>query len=284
MRAMREINTASVSDLVSRLYQEANFSLPPDVLASFRSALLLEESERGRMVLETLLENADVAARRRVPLCQDTGLAAVFIRIGQDVHLNGKPLAEAVNEGVARAQREGYLRASVVSSPCLKRENTGDNTPAVLHAEIVAGEVFDIAVLPKGAGSENMSRLQMLSPADGLTGLVDFVIETVDLAGARPCPPLFLGVGVGGTMDEAARLSKQALLRPAGEANAEPELAALEQEILARVNALGIGPAGLGGTVTCLGVALEEVPCHIASLPVAVNVQCNCARRASGSL
>ncbi len=281
---MREINTAAVTGLVSSLYQEANFSLPADVLAAFRNATQLEKSERGRKVLESLLENADIAARGRVPLCQDTGLAVVFVRIGQDVHLSGRPLAEAVNEGVARAQKEGCLRASVVNSPCLRRENTGDNTPAVIHEEIVPGEAFDIAVLPKGAGSENMSRLRMLRPADGLTGVINFAVETVEAAGAQPCPPVFLGVGVGGTMDRAAGLSKQALLRPAGKAHTDPELAAVEQEILERVNAVGIGPAGLGGTVTCLGVALEEVPCHIASLPVAVNIQCNCARRASGSL
>ncbi len=281
---MREIETTAVTDLVSRFYQEANFSLPADVLAAFQNALHSEKSPQGRKVLETLLENADIAARRRVPLCQDTGLAVVFVRIGQEVHLIGNPLAEAINDGVAKAHREGYLRASVISSPCFRRENTGDNTPAVIHVEIVPGEPFDIAVLPKGAGSENMSRLLMLKPADGLTGLIDFVVETVEIAGAKPCPPIFLGIGVGGTMDRAAALSKQALLRPAGEANVDLKLADLEQEILARVNALGIGPGGLGGTVTCLGVALEEVPCHIASLPVAVNIQCNCARRASGSL
>ncbi|MHB8923586.1 MAG: fumarate hydratase, partial [Thermoleophilia bacterium] len=186
--------------------------------------------------------------------------------------------------GVSRAQSEGYLRASVVNSPCFDRVNTGDNSPAMLHTELVAGDGLMITVLPKGAGSENMSRLAMLKPADGVEGLVAFVVETVELAGANACPPIFLGVGLGGTMDRAAFLAKQALIRPAGAANADARLAGLEQQILERVNALGIGPGGFGGTVTCLGVAIEEYPCHIASLPVAVNIQCNAARRAAGGL
>ena len=281
---MREIAAAAVSDIVANLYQEANFSLPSDVVAALETALAAEESEQGRAVLETLLENSRIAARNRVPLCQDTGLAVVFVELGRDVHISGASLAAAVDDGVARAQREGYLRASVVSGPCFRRENTGDNTPAILHLELADGDGLRVTVLPKGAGSENMSRLAMLKPSDGVPALIDFAVETVSRAGASPCPPVFLGLGVGGTMDLAATLSKKALLRPAGQPHPDPELAALEQQIMMHVNDLGIGPGGFGGRVTCLGVAVEDAPCHIASLPVAVNIQCNSARRASGSL
>lgn len=281
---MREVDVSEVTALVSRLYQEANFNLPPDVVAALESALELEESLLGREVLETLLKNAEIAARERVPLCQDTGLAAVFAEVGQEVCFTGGPFRQAVDAGVAKAWQDGYLRASVVSSPCHDRANTGDNTPAMLHTELVAGDTVRITVLPKGAGSENMSRLAMLKPAEGIAGLVDFVVETVEKAGGNPCPPIFLGVGVGGTMDRAALLSKLALLRPAASPNPDERLARLELEIRDSVNALGIGPGGFGGSITCLGVALEEYPCHIASLPVAVNIQCNSARRATGSI
>jgi len=281
---VREIDASEITALVSRLYQEANFSLPADVIATLEAALSREESPIGREVIETLFKNAAIAARERVPLCQDTGVAAVFAEVGQEAVITGGSFAEAVDAGIARAQDEGYLRASVVSSPCFDRSNTGDNTPAMLHVELVEGDGISVTVLPKGGGSENMSRLAMLKPADGIEGLVDFVVETVELAGGNPCPPIFLGVGVGGTMDRVALLSKMALLRPAGEPNGDPRLVQLESEILDAVNSLGIGPGGFGGTVTCLGVALEESPCHIASLPVAVNIQCNSARRASGSI
>lgn len=281
---MREIDVSEVTALVSRLYQEANFNLPSDVVAALESALELEESLLGREVLETLLKNAEIAARERVPLCQDTGLAAVFAEVGQEVCFTGGPFRQAVDAGVAKAWQDGYLRASVVSGPCHDRANTGDNTPAMLHTELVAGDAVRFTVLPKGAGSENMSRLAMLKPAEGIAGLVDFVVETVEKAGGNPCPPIFLGVGVGGTMDRAALLSKLALLRPAGSPNPDERLARLELEIRDSVNALGIGPGGFGGSITCLGVALEEYPCHIASLPVAVNIQCNSARRATGSI
>ncbi|MHB9111193.1 MAG: fumarate hydratase [Thermoleophilia bacterium] len=281
---MREIDVSEVTALVSRLYQEANFRLPADVTAALEGALSREESPIGREVIDTLLKNAAIAARERVPLCQDTGIAAVFAEVGQEACLTGGSLAAAVDAGIARAREEGYLRASVVRDPCFDRANTGDNTPAMLHTELVEGDGITITVLPKGAGSENMSRLAMLKPADGVEGLVDFVVETVELAGGNPCPPIFLGVGVGGTMDRAALLAKMALLRPAGMPSNDPELARLETEILEAVNTLGIGPGGFGGTVTCLGVSLEAAPCHIASLPVAVNIQCNSARRASGSI
>ncbi|MCL4474030.1 MAG: fumarate hydratase [Actinobacteria bacterium] len=281
---MREIDVSEVTALVSRLYQEANFSLPADVIAALQAALAREESPLGRDVIETLLKNAGIAASERVPLCQDTGLAAVFAEVGQDVHFTGGAFAAAVDRGIAESQAEGYLRASVVSGACFDRTNSGDNTPAMLHTELVEGDGVRITVLPKGGGSENMSRLAMLKPADGIEGIIDFVVGTVERAGANPCPPIFLGVGIGGTMDRAALLSKQALLRPAGSPNADGRVRQLEADILDKVNALGIGPGGFGGTVTCLGVAIEEYPCHIASLPVAVNIQCNSARRAAGSL
>jgi fumarate hydratase subunit alpha len=281
---MREIATSEISELVSRLYQEANFQLPADVTAALKDSLEREESPLGLDVIGTLLENAETAARRRVPLCQDTGLAVVFAEIGQQVHLHGAPLSAAVDEGVARAQKDGFLRASVVRGPCFDRVNTGDNTPAVLHTELVAGDGIHITVMPKGAGSENMSRLAMLKPAQGTEGLIRFAVRTVELAGANACPPIFLGIGVGGTMDRAALLSKKSLLRPAGQPHTDAALAGLEQDILSAVNALGIGPGGFGGTVTCLGVAIEEAACHIASLPVAVSVQCNAHRRAEGRI
>lgn len=281
---MREIDVSEVTMLVSRLYQDANTVLPADVTAALEGALSREESPIGREVIETILKNATIAEREGVPLCQDTGIAAVFAEVGQEACLTGGSFEAAVNAGIAQAQEEGYLRASVVRDPCYERANTGDNTPAMLHVELVEGDGVSITVLPKGAGSENMSRLSMLKPADGIEGLIDFVVETVELAGGNPCPPIFLGVGVGGTMDRAALLAKMALLRPAGKSNSDPRLARLESDILDAVNALGIGPGGFGGTVTCIGVALEEAPCHIASLPVAVNIQCNSARRASGSI
>jgi len=281
---LKKVDASEITALVSRLYLEANFVLPADVVACLEGALKREESPLGRNVLETLLKNAEIAARERVPLCQDTGLAVVFAEVGQELHITGGSLQEAVDAGVARAQREGYLRASVARDPIFERINTGDNTPAMLHIESVPGEELKLTVLPKGAGSENMSRLAMLKPSDGVEGMTRFILETVQAAGANPCPPIFLGIGVGGTMDRAALLSKKALLRPAGSANSDPNLAGLESRILDQVNALGLGPGGFGGTVTCLGVAIEESPCHIASFPVAVNIQCNSARRASGSL
>lgn len=281
---MKQVEAREITALVSRLYLEANFVLPADVVACLEAALKREESPLGRNVLETLLKNAEIAARERVPLCQDTGLAVVFAEVGQELHISGGSLDEAVDAGVARAQAEGYLRASVVKDPIFERVNTTDNTPAMLHIESVQGQELKLTVLPKGAGSENMSRLAMLKPSDGVDGMMQFILETVQAAGANPCPPIFLGIGVGGTMDRAALLSKKALLRPAASASKNPKLAGLETRILDQINALGIGPGGFGGTVTCLGVAIEESPCHIASLPVAVNIQCNSARRASGSL
>lgn len=281
---MRQLAAGDISALVSRLYRDANFDLPADVIGALEAALSREESPQGRQVLETLLANAEIAARERVPLCQDTGMAVVFAELGAQVMVTGSTLEQAVNRGVADACREGHLRASVVADPCFERSNTGDNTPAVLHTESVAGDSLTVTVLPKGAGSENMGRLAMLKPSDGLEGLIRFAVETVELGGANACPPIFLGIGVGGTMDRAAFLGKKALLRPAGESSPDQSLADLEQRIMDQVNDLGIGPAGLGGSETCLGVAIEDYPCHMASLPVAVTIQCNSARRARGVL
>lgn len=281
---MKEIAAAEVTNLVARLYQEANFQLPDDVLALIKEAVTREESPAGREVLEMLVANAAIAAGERVPLCQDTGIAVVFIELGQDVHLVDGSLDDAVNTGIKRAVSEGYLRASVVMDPLESRTNTEDNTPAMIHVDIVVGDGIRISVLPKGAGSENVSRMAMLKPHAGVAGVIEFVVATVEQAGASACPPVFLGIGVGGTMDQAALLSKKALLRPAGAPSPLPDIAVIEQELFEQVNTLGIGPAGFGGTVTCLGVSIEQKPCHIASLPVAVNIQCNSARRATGIL
>ncbi len=281
---MRELPAEEVVELVSRLYLDANFNLPEDVIASLEAALAREQSPLGREVLEILLANAETASREHLPLCQDTGMAVFFAEMGSGLTLTGATLEEVVNLGVADARRRGPLRASVVADPCFERKNTKDNTPAVLHTDLVPGDGLRLTVLPKGGGSENMGRLAMLKPSDGLEGLIEFAVETVELGGANACPPIFLGVGVGGTMDRAATLAKRALLRPAGKGSCDQRLADLEARILDRVNGLGIGPAGLGGSETCLGVAIEDYPCHIASLPVAVNIQCNSARRASGTL
>lgn len=227
-----------------------------------------------------LLENAGIASTEKVPVCQDTGYAVVFLEIGQDVHFIGGYIYDAVNEGVRIGYREGYLRKSIVGDP-LKRENTGDNTPAVIHTKIVHGDKVKITVAPKGGGSENMSALKMLKPADGIAGLKKFVLDTVKSAGPNPCPPLVIGIGIGGTMEKAALLAKEALLRPVGQRHAKNDIANLEAELMAAVNDLGIGPQGLGGRITSLAVHIETYPAHIASLPVAVNLNCHAARHKS---
>lgn len=276
---MRQINCGDVTDTVARLSIEANLELGEDVLRALRAAHDEETSPRGRAILQQLLENARVAREDRVPLCQDTGLTVVFLEVGQDVRVVGGDLGEAVQEGVRRGYREGYLRKSVVEQPFSARTNSGDNTPAVIHIDIAPGDRLRIAVMPKGGGSENMSALAMLKPADGREGVIGFVVATVERAGANPCPPTILGVGIGGTTERAMLLAKRSLLREVGLPSPHPEVAALEREILNRVNDLGIGPQGLGGRITCLGVHVEVHPCHMASLPVAVNVQCHSARR-----
>lgn len=266
--------------VVEELCLRAVSRLPADVVAALEAARAGEEGATAKRTLGLILENARLAAERGRPLCQDTGMAVVFIRLGQNVRLAGRDLVEAVNEGVRRAYVHGYLRRSVVSDPLL-RQNTGDNTPAVVHVELVPGNEVEITVAPKGAGSENMSRVAMLKPADGREGVIRFVLETVAQAGPNACPPLVVGVGLGGTMERAAFLAKKALLRPLNEANQKPHLAELEAELLAQINRLGIGPGGLGGRTTALAVRIESFATHIAELPVAVNLQCHAARHAT---
>jgi fumarate hydratase subunit alpha len=275
---MREISSDTIVETVARLCQEANYFLGEDVLAALRRAEEAEESPSGREVLGRLLENADIAAREQVPLCQDCGTAVVFLDLGQDVHIVGGDLYAAVEEGVRRGYTQGYLRNSMVRQPYSARVNTRDNTPPVIHTEIVSGDRLKITVAPKGGGSENMSRLGMLKPAEGRQGIIDFVLKAVEEAGSNPCPPTIVGVGIAGTAEEAMLLAKKALLRRVGEPSADAEVAQLEKEILARINALGIGPQGFGGRITSLAVHVEVFPAHIASLPVAVNLQCHSAR------
>lgn len=275
---MREIDAGEITSTVARLCQEANFFLPDDVLDALKQARENEESPTGQRVLDRLLGNARIAADEKIPLCQDTGAAVVFLELGQETHIVGGDLNTAVNEGVRRGYKEGYLRKSMVRQPFSTRVNTGDNTPAIIHAEIVSGDRLKITVLPKGAGSENMTRLGMLTPAQGQQGIIDFVVETVDMAGGNPCPPIIVGVGIGGTAEKTLLLAKKALLRRVGEPSPDPEVARLEQELLERINNLGIGPQGFGGRITALAVHVEVCPSHIASMPVAVNLQCHSAR------
>lgn len=281
---MREIPAQDVTAAVSRLCQEANLNLGEDVLQALQKARADEPSPVGRSVLDQILQNARVAREEQMPLCQDTGLAVVFVELGQHAHVVGDELRAAITEGVRQGYEQGYLRKSVVSQPFSARVNTTDNTPPVIHYDVVPGDRLRIVVVPKGGGSENMSFLRMLVPADGRQGVVDFVVRCVDQAGANPCPPVIVGVGIGGTVEKTVLLAKRALLRRVGEPNPDPETAALEVEILARVNDLGIGPAGLGGRWTALAVHVETFPCHIASLPAAVNIQCHSARHKEATL
>lgn len=277
---MRTIPADQITREIQRLSVEANSYLGEDILKAFQSFRRSEESPLGRDILDQLIENARIAAEEQVAICQDTGFAVIFMELGQDVCVTGGDIREAVNEGVRRGYTEGYLRKSIVSDP-LRRVNTGDNTPAILYVDMVPGDKITITVAPKGGGSENMSRIKMLKPADGARGVKDFVVETVQVAGSNPCPPVIVGVGIGGTFDKCAQLAKKALLRELGTTHADPYYAAMESELLQAVNNLGIGPQGLGGRTTALGVHIEAFPCHIASLPVAVNMQCHVARHKS---
>ena len=274
---MREIQARDIADTVARLCMEANYDLGEDVMEAFRQALSTEESPAGIEVINQLLENAKIAKDERCPICQDTGVAVVFLELGQDAHVVGGDLYAAVNDGVRRGYTEGYLRKSMVSHP-LERKNTQDNTPAVIYTDIVPGDKLKITVAPKGAGSENMSAVKMLTPAAGVEGVKKFVVDQIKAAGSNPCPPVVVGVGIGGTMDKVALLAKKALLRPIGQHHERPDIAALEKDILDSVNKLGIGPQGLGGRVTALWVNVEIYPCHIASLPAAVNLNCHASR------
>ena len=274
---MRDIDISTITDAVAELCMRSNCELDDDVYQALKDGAANEESPIGRDIFAQLVENADIAREEQVPMCQDTGFAVVFVELGQDAHITGGLLEDAINAGVAKGYSEGCLRKSIVSHP-LERKNTGDNTPAVIHTEIVPGDKLKIIVAPKGGGSENMSGVRMLTPSDGVEGVKKFVVETVKAAGSNPCPPIIVGVGIGGTMEKAALLAKKSLLRRVGEHSPNPPDAALEDELLELVNDTGIGPAGLGGRITALAVNVETYPCHIASLPVAVNIQCHAAR------
>jgi fumarate hydratase subunit alpha len=276
-KTLRRINVKRITKTVKKLFIEANTCLGADVVDALQASLKKEESELGRQVLEKIITNAEIAAQSKMPICQDTGLAVLFVEIGQDVHIVGGDLRTAIEEGVRQAYTDGFLRKSVCDP--LTRKNTGDNTPAIIHIDIVEGDRLKIIAMPKGGGSENVSAAKMLTPAVGIDGIKEFVLETVDLAGANPCPPIMVGIGIGGSLEQACILAKKSLLRPVGEINNKDErLAQLEKELFDSINKLGIGPAGLGGRVTALAVHAEMMPCHIASLPVAVNIQCHVAR------
>lgn len=273
---MKQIRCGEITEHVREMCLEANFDLGEDVLRAFKTAQTAEESPLGREIMGILLENARIAKAESIPMCQDTGFAVFFVELGDDVRVIDGNLIEAINEGVRKGYQEGYLRKSICHP--FTRKNTGDNTPAIVHVELVPGDTLKIVFAPKGGGSENMSRVTMLRPADGKKGIRDFVVTRVKESGANPCPPTIVGVGIGGTFEKAALLAKKALLRPLGSAHPDPELAAFEQEIFNAINNLGIGPQGFGGRTTSLAVHIEIYPCHIASLPVAVNINCHAHR------
>lgn len=273
---MREINVSEVVKTVSALCVDANYNLGADMVRALDQALAIEESPAGKDCIEQLKENAAIATRDQVPICQDTGLAVIFVEIGQDLRVVGGNLDEAINEGVRQGYLEGYLRKSACHP--FTRANTGDNTPAIIHYRLVDGDALKITVAPKGGGSENMSKVVMLKPADGVAGIKEQVVEWVRQAGGNPCPPTIVGVGIGGNFERSAMLAKEALLREIGSVNPDPELQSLEAELLEAVNNLGVGPQGLGGRVTSFAVHVKMLPCHIASLPLAINIQCHAAR------
>lgn len=273
---MREISSEKITQVVRKLCIEANCHLPGDVKCAIEKSYQGENWPQAREILERIMENYAIADREDCPICQDTGVACVFVKMGQEVHVQGD-LAQAIHEGVRQGYTQGYLRKSVVRDP-LDRVNTGDNTPAMIYYDIVPGDGFEITVAPKGFGSENMSQIKMLKPSDGLQGVKDFVVQVVKDAGPNPCPPIVVGVGIGGTFDKAALLAKKALMRHAGQPNPVPFYAELEQELLEKINALGIGPQGFGGKTTALAVHIEQMPTHIAGLPVAVNINCHVTR------
>jgi len=276
---MREIQASDITEAISRLFEHSCHHLPEDVLTALKQAREKEESPVARGVLDRILENCELACKEQIPLCQDTGAAVVMLELGQEVHITGGDLYTAINEGVRQGYANGYLRKSIASQPFSARVNTRDNTPAMIHIEIVPGDKLKISIMPKGGGSENCSRLTVLPPARGRQGVIDFVVNLVDESGSNPCPPVIVGVGIGGTTDQTMFMAKKALLRKVGEPNPDPEVAELEKEILRRINDLGIGAMGYGGTITALAVHAEVFPCHIASMPVAVNMQCWCSRR-----
>jgi fumarate hydratase subunit alpha len=273
---MKQISCKAITEQVKKMCMEANFDLGDDVLQAFSAARQSEEAPIGREIMDLLIENARIAKDESIPMCQDTGFAVFFVELGEAVHIIDGSLIDALNEGVRQGYGEGYLRKSICHP--FTRKNTGDNTPAVIHVDLVPGDRLKIIFAPKGGGSENMSRVTMLRPSDGKKGIKDFVVTRVKESGANPCPPTVVGVGIGGTFEKAALLAKKALLRPLGSASPDPELAAFEQEIFEAINNLGIGPQGFGGRTTSLAVHIEMFPCHIASLPVAVNINCHAHR------
>jgi len=274
---VRDVHVSAITDAVKKLCIEANLDLEPDMLRAFDGALRRERSPAGKQVLQILKQNAEMARTRRIPYCQDTGFVVCFVELGQEIHVTGGGLDDAINEGVRQGYREGYLRASIVRSP-FDRVNTGDNTPAVIHVDVVPGATLRILVMAKGGGCENRSKYRMLTPAEGVPGVKEWIIECVKTAGPDACPPLILGVGVGGTFEKSAILSKKALFRELGSPNPDPTLDALEKELLDRANRLGIGPQGYGGDTTAFGIHILTYPCHITSLPVAVTIECHAHR------
>lgn len=281
---MRKIKASQIIDKVKELFLKANYHIDPDLLKLLQKTLEEETSPIGKYVLKMIIENNKIASREELPICQDTGLAVLFIELGQEVRITDGDFAEAINQGVKEAYQEGYLRKSVVDDPVFERKNTKTNTPSIIYTDIVPGDKIKFLVMPKGFGSENMSALTMLKPADRAEGIVNFVVETVRKAGPNPCPPTIIGVGIGGTADKAMVIAKKAIARKIGSYNKNEKYAKMEKEILKRINNLGIGPAGLGGNVTCLAVHIDYLPTHIAGLPVAVNVCCHAARHAEGIL
>ncbi|MBP2636341.1 MAG: ttdA [Firmicutes bacterium] len=281
---MRTIEASQITAAVAKLAVDANYYLSNDMRSALETAREQEESPLGKTILGQLVENACIARDEEVPICQDTGMAVVFIEVGQDVHITGGNLEDAVNDGVAKGYTEGYLRKSVVGEPLFNRKNTGNNTPAVLHTSIVPGDKIKITLAPKGFGSENMSALKMFKPSDGLPAIKKFLVETVFNAGSNPCPPIVIGMGIGGTMEKAAYLAKKALLRSVDQQSSQAEYAKLEQELLSLVNETGVGPQGLGGRITALAVNIEYYPTHIAGLPVAININCHATRHAEVEL
>jgi len=281
---MREISCAAIKAVVKKLFLQANYDIGADVLASLQAAVKKEESPAGKAVLAQIIENHKIAAAEKIAICQDTGMSVVFVKLGQDVRVVGGDFNEAIAQAVREAYSEGYLRKSVVDDPLFARKNTNDNTPAVIYVDIAPGDKIHIEVTAKGFGSENMSQMKILAPAAGVKGVKEFVVETVEKAGPNPCPPVIVGVGIGGTTDKAAQIAKRATLRRIGEHNPDPRYAELETELLALINNLGVGPAGLGGTTTALAVNIEYFPTHIAGLPVVVNICCHAARHAEAEI
>ncbi len=275
---MRELSVSTIVETVAGMCEEANIYLGEDVYGALKRSLEVEESPTGKEVLKQLIENLEIAKNEQIPICQDTGFAIFFVELGQEVHLVGGTLEEAINAGVRKGYSEGYLRKSIVEDPLYERKNTGDNTPAIIYTEIVPGDKVKISFAPKGGGSENMSTVKMLKPSDGEEGLIDFVVSHVKAAGPNPCPPIVVGVGIGGTFDRVAVLAKKALFRPVGEPNPDGKFAELEKKILDKINDLGVGPQGFGGRVFALAVHIETFPSHIASMAAAVNINCHASR------